>query len=328
MNEPSFPHLVADIGGTNARFGLVDAPGTRPVDIASLRCAEFESAEAAAQAYLDEVAARRGQPVKPRQAAFALATAIDGDTVKMTNSDWVISRRQVALALHLERFELLNDFEALALSLPHLRAADTTSIGNVATDPALPMAVLGPGTGLGVAACIPCAGSWRAVATEGGHVTACADDDFEAGILHFARQRFDHVSAERLLSGPGIALLHEAVCSVQGLSCRASSAEEITQHALDGSDAACVSTVDRFCAMLGSFAGNVALTLGARGGVFLGGGIAPRLGQTLLRSQFRARFESKGRFRDYLARISTAVITDTNAALTGAARVLENARPG
>lgn len=323
MTEPTFPRLVADIGGTNARFGLVDAPDTHPDHIATMRCAEFEGAEAAAQAYLDQLAARRGQAVRPRQAAFALATAIEGDTVSMTNSDWVISRQRVTDALDLERMVLLNDFEALALSLPHLRPADTEPVGDSAPDPSLPMAVLGPGTGLGVAACIPCAGSWRALATEGGHASAGAEDDFEAGILHFARQRFDHVSAERLLSGPGLALLHEAICSMKGLRCETLSAEEITGRALDGSDTACSATVDTFCAMLGSFAGNVALTLGARGGVFLGGGIAPRLGKVLLRSQFRQRFESKGRFRDYLARIATLVIMDTTAALTGAARVLD-----
>jgi len=319
-----YPWLVADIGGTNARFGLVQAPGAAVNDIIALRCAEFASPELAAQSYLDRVAAEHGQRVQPQLAAFALATAVSGDTIKMTNSDWVISRGDAERALGLQRLHLLNDFEALALSLPHLTARDITLFGG-APMPGQPMAVIGPGTGLGVAACIPSGRSWRALAGEGGHVTVSTADEFESDVLRVLRPRFDHVSAERLLSGIGLPNLYGAVAHVRGEAATGLKAEEITRRALEDNDATCAATLDVFCAMLGTFAGNVALTLGARGGVYIAGGIAQKLGAFFLRSRFRERFEAKGRFREYLAPIATALITASYPALTGAAQGIENA---
>jgi glucokinase len=320
-----FPWLVADIGGTNARFGLVNAPGAAVHDIVALRCAEFATPEDAAISYLERIAADTGSRLQPRLAAFAIATPVNSDTIKMTNSAWVISRRQVESALGLQRLRLLNDFEALALSAPHLTAADMTVFGEGKPDPTQAMAVIGPGTGLGVAACVPFGTAWRALAGEGGHATACAADDFESDVLSVARKKFDHVSAERLLSGIGLPLLHSAVAQVRGDPVEELAAEEITRRALAENDPGCMATLDTFCAMLGTFAGNVALTIGARGGVFVAGGIAQRLGDFFLRSRFRERFEAKGRFRGYLAPIATALITAPYAALNGAAHCIESA---
>jgi glucokinase len=183
--------------------------------------------------------------------------------------------------------------------------------------------VIGVGTGLGVAAVVPNGRGWLAIPGEGGHATAAAGDDFEAAVLAVARRSFDHVSAERVLSGIGLPLLHGAVCEVLGQP--APSALEtpaIVERGLAG-DTACERTLATFCALLGSFAGSVALTFGARGGTYIGGGIVPRLGDYFFRSAFRERFEAKGRLRSYMQAIPTAVIVDSLAALTGAAAALD-----
>jgi glucokinase len=326
MSLDAYPWLVADIGGTNARFGLVRGPDRPVADVLSFKCADFATPEAAAQRYLDTLAQRDGvAPLRPLRVALALASAIDGDTVKMTNSAWVVSRTDVAQALGAPQVLLFNDFEALALALPHLRDEDVQWIGAPRPDRSLPMTVVGPGTGLGVASCVPTGAGWTALAAEGGHVTASAADDFEAEVLKLMRGEFRHVSAERVMSGIGLPLLHRAVCTVRGVPSLALGAEEITRRAREQQDADCRATLDTFCAMLGSFAGNVALTVGARGGVFIAGGIAQKLGDDFIGSRFRARFEAKGRFEAYLARIATGLIVAPHAALTGAAQGLAQA---
>jgi glucokinase len=189
------------------------------------------------------------------------------------------------------------------------------------------LAVVGPGTGLGVAAVVPVAGQWVAVPGEGGHATLAAADDHESAVLAAARREFAHVSAERLLSGIGLPVLHRAAAAVDGAVVDDLTAELIVERGLGGIDTACGRTLDLFCALLGSFAGNVALTTGARGGVFIGGGIVPRLGQRFFDSRFRERFEAKGRFQPYLQAIPTWLITDTLVALTGAKAALELMSP-
>lgn len=319
-----YPWLVADIGGTNARFGLRYRPGADVENIVSLHCADFATPQDAANTYLDRVAHERGRRPRPRRAAFALATPLNGDTIKLTNSDWVVSRHTIESALGIRKLQLLNDFEALALALPHLTHADIKLFGNGTPNRSMPMAVIGPGTGLGVASCVPCGKGWSAVAGEGGHVTACAADDFESEILCVVRRRHSHVSAERVLSGLGLPLLHTAVAQVRGESVAELSPEEITRRAMAGEDTTCAVTLGTFCAMLGTFAGNAALTLGARGGVFVAGGIALKLGDFFLNSRFRERFEAKGRFHPYLSPIATSLIVAPYAALSGAAQSIEN----
>lgn len=318
----SFPWLVADIGGTNARFGLVQAPGAAVEQVKSMRCADYPTPEAAARAYLADVGSHAGVVPQPRVAAFALATAVSGDIVRMTNSAWTVSAAAVRDALGAERVILLNDFEALALALPRLAPVDVQAIGGGLINHRLPMAVIGPGTGLGVAACVPTPdGGWVALPSEGGHVTLAAADDFEADVLRVVRREHAHVSAERLLSGLGLPLLYRAVAAVRGRAHDAAlGAPDITRLALAEGDANCAETVDLFCAMLGGFAGNVALTLGARGGVLIAGGVAHTLRDLLPRSRFRERFEAKGRFRGYLAPIATGLIVAPHAALDGAAQ--------
>ncbi|MES2887650.1 MAG: glucokinase [Pseudomonadota bacterium] len=329
------PWLVADIGGTNARFGLVRQAGGPVSDVRSAKGRDHPSPQAAALAYLDAVL---GPGQRVARAALAIAAPVNADPVMLTNSPWQVSRQALCKALQTDEVLLLNDFEALAWSLPGLRAPtdwrpigassceDSDGQGNNAVVTAHTLAVVGPGTGLGAAGCVPHAGGWLALPAEGGHVTVCAADAFEDALLSALRPEHPHLSAERLLSGSGLPTLHRGVCLVHGWSHTPLPPEQITARGLARQDPASVLTLDTFCAMLGTFAGNVALTLGARGGVFVAGGIAAVLADWLVASQFRERFEAKGRFRSYLQAIPTALVTAPHAALTGAATALEQAR--
>jgi glucokinase len=327
------PWIVADIGGTNARFGWLAASGAVE-HVVTLRAADHAGPAEAAGAYLQQVAGRLGAAYRPPQAAaFAVATAIAGDRISFTNnSGWAFSRSATCSALDLRELLILNDFEALALSLPRLRPDQLRPWGGAvgaATDVAgaapvqQALAVIGPGTGLGVAGIVPTRHGWVAIPGEGGHASLAAADDFEADLLRQVRRQYSHVSAERLLSGIGLPVLHAAVAAVLGQPASTLSAEAVVERGMAASDAACARSLDVFCALLGSFAGNVALTMGARGGVYIGGGIVPRLGERFFASAFRQRFEAKGRFQPYLAAIPTPLITDTLAALSGAALALE-----
>ena len=329
QRQPSsaYPWLLADIGGTNARFGWVADARSGVQQVHTLAVVEHASLAEAAQAYLamraSEIGGAGAGATAPRRAAFAVATPLTGDVVAFTNSPWSFSRQAVSQALGLEALLVLNDFEALAMSLPRLVPAQLRSGTPLRLPPSGMLAVIGPGTGLGVGAVVQTAQGWVAVPGEGGHATLASADDFESAVLAQVRRSFDHVSAERLLSGIGMPVLHRAVCAVAGMSSAADNTQDIVEFGLAGSDPACSQTLDLFCALLGGFAGSVALILGARGGVYIGGGIVPRLGDRFFASSFRARFEAKGRFRDYLAAIPTPLITDTLAALTGTALALE-----
>ena len=320
----SYPRLLADIGGTNARFGWVDAPGAAVSQVCSLSVAGFAGPASAARAYLSDLAQRLGADFSPpRRAAFAVATAVAGDLIAFTNSHWDFSRAQVQAELGLDSLLMLNDFEALALSLPGLGPSQLRTHGVAPPLAGAMLAVVGPGTGLGVGAVMPTRQGWVALPGEGGHATLAPADDLESALLACVRRQYAHVSAERLLSGIGLPLLHQALGQVLGSVPAARTTVQIVADGAVGNDAFCSQTLDLFCALLGGFAGNVALTLGARGGVYIGGGIVPRFADRFFASAFRERFEAKGRFRDYLAAIPTALITDTLAALSGAALAIE-----
>ena len=321
------PWLVADIGGTNARFGWLETGSAVIEHVATMPAASHDGPIAAAAAYLRQLAPVLGGCYRaPRAGAFAVATPLHGDRVEFTNSSWAFSRHAAQRELGLQELLLLNDFEALALSLPRLTRAQVRPIGDTPVAPTTAhgtLAVVGPGTGLGVAGLVSTRHGWVAVAGEGGHASLAAGDDFEAALLAAVRRHYEHVSAERLLSGIGLPVLHAAVATVLGQAAAPLSAGEIVERGLGRHDAVSSRTIDAFCALLGGFAGNVALVLGARGGVYVGGGIVPRLGERFFASRFRERFEAKGRFHAYLQAIPTALITDTQSALAGAALALE-----
>lgn len=316
------PALIADIGGTNVRFALV--AGGAPEALRVLHTADYPHIAAAVRAYLDQAA----PATAPAAAAFAVASPVAGDDVRMTNRDWSFSIDRLRQDLGLETLHVINDFAAIALAVPHLGAEDVARIGGGAAAEGAPIAVIGPGTGLGVSLLVRTPGCWTPVATEGGHVTLAAADDREAEVIAHLRRRFGHVSAERALSGPGLVNLHAALAAIAGQAEQAAAVAEptdITARALAGSDPLCRDAVAMFCAMLGTVAGDLALSLGAQGGVYIAGGIVPDLGALFAATDFRARFEAKGRFKGYMAAIPTFVITMAQPAFTGLAALLEEA---
>lgn len=315
--------LVGDIGGTNARFGLIDPATGGLRDQQVLACAAFPDLAGAVIHYLDQV----GESAV-REAAMAVASPVLGDHVRFTNSPWVFSIEDTRQRLGLERLEVINDFTALALALPHLAPGETRQIGGGTPEPGAAIALIGAGTGLGVSGLLPSDGGWVPVTGEGGHTAFSPVGERQLSVLRHLWQHFEHVSTERLLQGAGIVLLHETICAIDGRSRRPLSQEDITREALAGSDPACVEVLDLFCGILGTASANLAVTLGARGGVYIGGGIVPSLGAAFDRSAFRARFEAKGRYRDYMAAIPTYVITAENPALRGVAQLLATPRAG
>jgi len=318
------PRLLGDVGGTNARFAWQAGPGAEPEALVSYRCADFESLQAVVERYLGQL-----QRPAPRQAAIGIANPIVGDRVQMTNHSWHFSIDAMRRALGLERLLFVNDFAALALALPTLRPAESRPVGAAdSTFAGAALALLGPGTGLGVSglSAVDGGGRRRVISGEGGHVTLAPADDEEQAVVAWLRGRFGHASAERALSGSGLQNLYQAWCAMHGRSEAAPSPAEISRRGLDGSDAACAAALELFLAFLGNVAGNLALTLGAQGGVYIGGGIVPRLGGRIDGSRFRERFEAKGRFGDYLRRIPThLILPGEGPALRGAALALDGA---
>lgn len=317
MDSYDSPRLIADIGGTYARFAVETGPGvfTRH---ASLPCEAHPDFHAAVSAYLATLPA----DIYIQHAAIAIANPVEGDHVRMTNYHWQFSIEDMRQRLGLVTLVVVNDFTALAMSLPRLAAHERRQVGGGTPRVQSVIGLLGSGTGLGVSGLIPAGDGWIALGTEGGHVSFSPRDERELAILRHAWTRYPHVSFERLLSGPGMQLIHEALCLHGGRPAETLSAPEITRRALEAADPACLETLDAFCSMLGTAAANLAVTFGAMGGLYIGGGIVPRLGEYFDRSGFRARFEDKGRFGDYVRAIPTYVITAPNATLLGASAIL------
>jgi glucokinase len=218
---------------------------------------------------------------------------------------------------------VINDFHANALAVPHLNGSDLLQVGGGEAVAGMPMGVIGPGSGLGVSAVVPSGDTYVPVAGEGGHVTMAPADARESAVLELMRSRYDHVSAERVLSGPGLVNLYNALCELERFPAASLTAAQISDAQIRATDPRAREAVDMFCAMLGTVAGNLALTLGAHGGVYIAGGIVPKLGEAFAHSPFRARFEAKGRFQAYLAAIPTFVVVRPHAALLGAAQLLD-----
>lgn len=306
------PGLIADIGGTNARFALTD--GTRYYDERVLKCADYGSLTAAAIAYL----AGLDHP-KISAGAFAVAGPVTGDQVHITNHPWSFSIEETRRTLSLDDLVVMNDFKAVALGVPHLAADQIRAAGPAAKPlPDHPIGIIGPGTGLGIASLVPDgAGGYIAVAGEGGHVTAAAQTQREFDIIDILHKKYRHVSAERVCSGKGLVNLYEAICQLDQKALPPRTAEEISAMAIAGTCPACVEALDIMMAFLGNVAGNLALTLNAFGGIYLAGGICAQLGETFMNSRFRSVFEAKGRYEDYLRGIPTYLILHPFIALVG-----------
>lgn len=315
--------LVADAGGTNVRFALVDTDQAHLALTAPRKYASkgFASIEHAAQAYLSEQVLNR----PPVAAVLSVAGPVNGNAICMTNLGWRFSGDGFGKALSIGGVRLINDYEAIARSVPFLGTADLRDIGPVKTPGAgthETVAIVGPGTGLGVGGYVRTSNSLTPLVTEGGHMDFAPADDIEIEVLKFLRARFGHVSAERVLSGPGLSNLFEALSTIAGRQNSTLEAHAITAQALSDRNSFSGQVLSRFCAILGSVAGNVALIMGARNGVLLAGGILPAVADFLAASPFRARFEAKGRFETYMRGIPTRLIVQDNAGLLGAAASL------
>jgi len=313
---PTYLALVGDIGGTTARLALADVSGTKPVisEIRDYPSRSYKSGSDVVRAYMADTGC------KPDTAALAVAGPIAQGAVHFTNLGLTFSETEIR-NLGLSRVRLLNDFEALALAIQHLEPDDSSTLGpDEAGEADATVAVIGPGTGFGASAFVRGGANAVAMAGEGGHASFGPGDDVEREILAVLARKFSHVSIERVLSGPGLQNLYSALNAIDGIAGDAPDPIEITRLGLQG-EAKCARTLSRFCAILGSVAGDFALTYGARGGVFIAGGIAPSILPFLQKSAFRDRFEAKGRFNTYLGAIPTRVIVHTHAAFLGAAEL-------
>lgn len=311
MNS-AFEHvLLGDIGATNARFALLSngvLGAVRNFSVADFPC------------FVDVIRTFLGdthRSVSVHQAVLAVAGPVTQGRCVLTNCSWTIDPHELRQEFDLAKIDLCNDFEAIALSLPHLKAVDLFPMGDGEPLPGAPMAVLGPGTGLGVACLVPGSHASVVVPSEGGHATMAATSPREDGIMNHLRRQFGHVSAERVVSGSGLENLYRAVVALDGFDAPQRTAPEITRAGLDGSCEVSRMALELFCGMLGTVAGNIALTFGARGGVFIAGGIAPRMPEFIARSEFRPRFENKGRLRSYLQSVPTSIVIHPAATFIG-----------
>jgi len=302
--------LIADIGGTNARFALAE-PGGVPADERHFLVRDHAEPADAVEAYLG------GRKVE--EAVIAVATPVESDAVRFTNSPWAFSIEGLRTRLGLRRLHVINDFVAQALAMPHLAAAEREPLGGEAPVAQRAVGVLGPGTGLGVSALIPDSVGWTALPTEGGHVSFAPGSERERDLLAVLGEQFGHVSNERLLSGQGLLNIAQGLAAVDGDRCPAATPEEVTDAARAGTCAACTEATALFSALLGSAAGDLALMLGARGGVYVAGGVCLRLGSLFDRTAFRRRFEAKGRMRAYLTPIPAWLVLRGDTGLLGAA---------
>ena len=317
--KPLYTGLVGDVGGTNARFALVDGEG---------RVRNLHLYEAANYASLGDVIADfltrtlgRGRRV-PRAVIAVAGPVLDGE-IEFTNLDWQVSEGELLAQFEFEAVQLINDFAAQALACPLLTADNLRPLGPALRAPDdAPMVIMGAGTGFGVAGLARSERGDIAVATEGGHAGFAPQDEVEFEVLRRLQARHGRVSIERLLSGRGLFELYAALAAIGHLEPTLADEKAVIEAAAKG-DPLAGETLDRFCAIYGDVAGDLALSFGARGGVFISGGIAPRMAERLAKSAFRERFEAKGRLTDYVKAIPTNLVLHPYPAIVGAARELE-----
>ena len=313
-----YPWLLGDIGATHARFAWVSSHDQPLSHVRTLPCDAHESLLDAVQHYLREESLSQ-----PHKAALGVATPVIGDKVAFTNRSWAFSIQELKQALGVQALRVMNDFEALAWALPGLGPDELFQLGGESSETMQNLGLIGPGSGLGVSGLIAHAGHWHPISGEGGHVSLAVTHTLEWEVLQRLQKKWGHVSAERVLSGPGLVNLHAALSEMAGQAPGLQRPQDIGELAFQHHQPAALQAFELFAGWLGSVAADLALTLGAQGGVYIGGGIVPRYRAWLATSAFRARFESKGRFSDYLKKIPVYVIhAETPPALKGARRVL------
>lgn len=303
--------LLGDIGGTNARFAVLTGNTLGP--IAHLPVSHHRSMIDAIDSFLGSRQDRDSIGV----AVLGVAAPVEGGRSVLVNSGWVVDVDELRAAFGFQSISAVNDFEALASAVPHLGPRDVKLLAAGKPLVREPMAVIGPGTGLGMAGVVCRGGRMTIIPTEGGHTTLPGTTPRQDAVIAHLREKFGHVSAERALSGPGLENLHSAIAGIDGVAVSSRTAAEITWEARDRSCPVSVAAVDMFCAMLGTVAGDLALMFRARGGVYIAGGIAPRVVDLLARSEFHDRFVAKGRFQPYLESVPIAVIVNPDATFLG-----------
>lgn len=322
MTANTFPRLIADIGGTNARFSIEVKPYTYEFT-QILDCKKYRTLSEAAVSYLKSV----NMYGKVHHAALALPSPTVDDVLYMVNSPWhrqLMSKTKADMGMDSTIF--LNDFHALSLAIPHINRNNLVKIGGTdEPNPQKPIAIIGPGTGLGMATLLrhPL-GEYLSIPGEGGRSSFPAVNEEEIELWNFAHRRFHHVSVERFICGPGLQLIYEGLCSIDGKPIDIiPTPAEITERGTNGTDFTCQRTLDVFCRMLGTVASNLAVITNAFGGVYIGGGVVPRILEYFIASDFRGRFEAKGRYHAYLAKMPVYVIVDPFPAFLGASYALD-----
>lgn len=314
-------YLVADIGGTNARFAMACGSvteGFRLEHVRRFRNEDFDQLRDAALAYLETCPSN-----PPQRACFAIASPITPGRIQLTNSAWSFNPETLSGVLGLDDLLAVNDFAAQARGAPLTPAEDLVLINDGDARPGTPQAVLGPGTGLGLGLLVPDGERLRVVATEGGHAGFAPRTALEIEILRELQREYGFVSWERLLSGRGLLNLHRAVCRIEGVEWTGERPEHITQTALENPDSLSARVVELFCTLLGGYAGDVAVLTGSRGGIYLGGGILPKIRPMLEQSGFLERFADREPMSDYVRKIPVHLICSDGAALRGAAALAE-----
>lgn len=303
-----------DIGGTNLR--IATAVAGRLENVQQWACAELSGPSEALSRYLQQF------PLDNASVCMAVASPIDGDRVVMTNRDWSFSKGELVQAFALRQLDIINDFHAVCFSIPGLNQSDFIQIGGGASAHSQPIVVCGPGTGLGVATAARIDGKLVVLPGEGGHMDFAPTSPQEQEVWTLFHERYGHVSYERILSGPGLRELYESLCKIEGVLPEPLSPAEISAQGMGESSSMSHKTLKLFCGILGSFCGSVALLAGSFGGVYIAGGIAPKLADFLSQSDFRRRFEDKGRYQGYNRRIPTFITTYPYPGLLGAAQYL------
>ncbi|CAX60782.1 MULTISPECIES: glucokinase [Erwiniaceae] len=304
--------LVGDVGGTNARLALCEVENGALSQAKTFSTADYDSLEAVIRFYLDE------QKQEITDGCIAIACPITDDWVEMTNHDWAFSTSKMKANLGFEHLEIINDFTAVSMAIPMLSADDVMQFGGGKAVNDKPVAVYGAGTGLGVAHLVHVDKRWVSLPGEGGHVDFAANSEEEDLILEVLRAELGHVSAERVLSGAGLVNLYRAIVKSDDRVPENLKPKDVSQRALDDSCTDCRRALAMFCVIMGRFGGNLALNLGTFGGVYIAGGIVPRFLEFFKSSGFRAAFEDKGRFKDYVQNIPVFLITHDQPGLLGA----------
>ncbi|WP_394191341.1 glucokinase [Pseudoalteromonas atlantica] len=321
------PILVADIGGTNARFALITdfLPEQKQFVIEhniTFPSADFGSLEAALANYLSQI-----KPIEPKRACLAVAGPIKAGQVHLTNLGWHFSVEQLKAEFALSKLEVINDFAAFAYAAPYLDPQQNVTIKSGQADSDANIAVMGPGTGFGAASLVRTNQGSAVLSCEAGHISLASVNELDTQLITELRKQLPHVSVETVFSGPGISHLYQAMAAVKGVEPKNLTAAQISELANSGECAVCDATLNQFCDWIGSVAGDLALTFGGLGGVFIGGGILPRMQSRLLASRFVERFTAKGIMSQFVSQIPVTLVVQDNIPLIGAAACLHVNEP-